>query len=232
MYEKTVAACAQHESSQWNIGDALLEECEPDSFNNLVAVLAERGLEYSPRYLRIMREVAHIFPPDVRTTSVAWSVYREYLTHSEVLIKWIVNHPGETMTVAKAKEHVSWLIHGDGDLAPEAPAAAPAEVEDIQYVPDAVEPATSPRAPSRDTMAFDILKRRAEDALEETWSVATDLIEHIKNHEDDLSENWKAAITKLAEDSRDKLSELLRFTRPKSGKKIPAFTVVSSEARI
>jgi hypothetical protein len=240
MYEKTIAACLRHQNSQWEIGDALLEECEAD-VGQLVDALAEQGLEYTPRYLRIMRDVARIYEPDTRAAHISWSVYREYLTHSEVLTKWIANHPGESMTVAKAKEHVSWLIHGDGDPAPEAP-EGPAEP--VEYLPPSSKLSPAPQEPqepqelaaapaqARALLAFAVLQRRAGDAFEESWSVATDLIEYIKNNEADIPEDWKAGVTKLAEDTRDKLSELLRFTRPKSSKRAGTIIHLQQPARM
>jgi DNA mismatch repair ATPase MutL len=60
-------AAKQHDLAGWALGDALLAECKdqdngPTGYDAVVAELLGHGIEYTSRYLRLLRQTAEDFP--------------------------------------------------------------------------------------------------------------------------------------------------------------------------
>lgn len=114
-FPKTLAAARNAEKSQWNIGDAILEECGPpgeDNSNNgswqkieaASKALHLEGLEYAANSLRIYRDVCYSFPLARRLASVSFSVHVE-AGSPEMLNKIIAElEHGERLTLALSRE--------------------------------------------------------------------------------------------------------------------------------
>lgn len=87
-HPKTIAAVQASESRQWEIGDALLEECGPPSDNGrndgsrnelreVAEELEELQIEgYSVGYLAELRDIAYKFPRRRRRRSLSWGCHQ------------------------------------------------------------------------------------------------------------------------------------------------------------
>jgi len=229
MYEKTIEACLRREASQWEIGDALIEECgkpskkgdNDDSYAKIKAVAKElesKGIDYSFNTLRVMRETSFAWANDTRL-SFSWSVHRLFNEHQKVLRDWCKKYPEETMTVATAQnllkerqearekreqKAAEKAAETDNEDATTVDDTSGEVVEDTQFVPDetTVEPVPEK---IKEVVTF-------SETGEELWAATNDLSIYLKDH--DLNGEADAVI-KMAEDIRDKLNELLSLVRPK-----------------
>jgi hypothetical protein len=74
-FPKTVRAAKANDLSQWALGDALLKEATdadtgPRGLNAVVTELADNGVEYTNRYLRLLRQTAETFSADRRHSGI------------------------------------------------------------------------------------------------------------------------------------------------------------------
>jgi hypothetical protein len=81
MTPDVIKAIREHDNTLWDIGDALLGECGPDSRDNLVAVAAEIEARlphmerYSVQRLAKLRDTAHAFPKETRRAGFSWQIH-------------------------------------------------------------------------------------------------------------------------------------------------------------
>lgn len=80
-YPLTLAAAKKHESSLWELGDALLKECPPDSRHGQISEACEflraNGCDYEESWLSKLRQTALAFSPKLRRRELAFEVHRE-----------------------------------------------------------------------------------------------------------------------------------------------------------
>jgi hypothetical protein len=117
-YENTRAVAAKRDKSQWELGDAINDDIgKPPSddttndgshaiLRDMADVLAEEGYDYEVKYLAIMRNIAHKFPPHHRRLRCAcWEVHR--LAQSPEMLDLITKSArlkdGDRLTFRRAK---------------------------------------------------------------------------------------------------------------------------------
>jgi hypothetical protein len=92
-FPRILAAWKQIELDQWELGDALIEECgEPlaaasrrpsintgdyDKIEEAAEFLEQYGFDHGVRYLARLRQTAFDFPPNKRKVSLSWGVHEE-----------------------------------------------------------------------------------------------------------------------------------------------------------
>lgn len=78
---KTLAAVMRHDSDQWEIGDALREECYPNgqlTYEEAAEELAHKGYgHYSGQYLGKLARTAIAFPKRSRRDHLSWAIHNE-----------------------------------------------------------------------------------------------------------------------------------------------------------
>jgi hypothetical protein len=240
MYEQTVEACLRHESSQWEIGDALLKECGPPGENGAnngstaklkeaLEELDRNGLCYSLSTLRHMRDMSHAWPVP-RGTRVSWSVYREFTPYPKLLKERLKNNPDLLMTVAEANKIVTnYKKRYDQPEQPE-PVEATGEdetitnpVEDTQFVPD--EPATPPIIVPPEESPKAKWRALADEAYSQMASLIAEVERAKINDEPLFDSETNDAVTKV----RELCNEYLKKARQTTKKDKPTLTVVVSE---
>jgi hypothetical protein len=91
--EDMLAAVRDLDSSNWEIGDALLAECGPPGNNEILRkasayLLEEGGVEYDVERLSELRRVAYAFPVSERRAEYCWVIHRE--AGSPEMLAWII----------------------------------------------------------------------------------------------------------------------------------------------
>ena len=90
-FPRILAAWRQIELDQWELGDALIEECgepEPQSrrdngkfegtgLKEAAEFLEKYGFDHGPSYLGKLRQTAFDFPPNKRRSTISWSTHNE-----------------------------------------------------------------------------------------------------------------------------------------------------------
>lgn len=127
-WPKSTRAVRKQEASNWEIGDALIEECgspgegraNNDSLTRIkdftTFLFSDYGIERSVNTLREVRDICHVFPHAARAACVSWSVYRIFRGNPDLLLEWINKYPSEGMTAKAARE---MIIDYDNSLTPE-----------------------------------------------------------------------------------------------------------------
>jgi hypothetical protein len=119
-WPKSTKAARKQEASNWELGDALSEECPPSENgvnNNSLGKIKDftdflyssYGIIRAPATLRELRDICLVFPAEgaVRTAPLDWSIYKVFRGCPDLLGDWIKNHADETMTVKAAQELVA-----------------------------------------------------------------------------------------------------------------------------
>jgi hypothetical protein len=141
-YPLTLAAAKKGESSLWEIGDALLKECPPDSdhrkLSEVVAYLQVNGCDYLESWLHRLRATAAAFPK-FRRGNFAFSVYDEAGT-PEILDAIVKGVPKGTLVtkryvqkiVQRLRDHEQRELEEQRDKAQAELEAAKAEEERVK----------------------------------------------------------------------------------------------------
>jgi len=109
----------QNENQQWEIGDALIEDCGPPSTHGvndnsraiiyqIVEELADNGVERTAEHLSRLRQAAYNFPKDRRIPGFSWSVH--YVAGSPTMLAEIIRMAGKRKLTKQFATELKELI--------------------------------------------------------------------------------------------------------------------------
>jgi hypothetical protein len=115
LWPKSTKAVRSQEKSNWDIGNALIEECGPPSENGVnndslanikqfcEFLFSAYGIERTVSTLREVRDVCYVFQGAGQPAPVSWTIYCIFRGNPDLLLNWIAEHPEEGMSKKDAK---------------------------------------------------------------------------------------------------------------------------------